>query len=159
MISKSAFKPFVLLMVASLALAACSGNRGTKETVGGIGGAVIGGLLGSQFGGGSGRVAAAAAGAVIGGFLGSELGASLDEQDRQRSDRAYERAQTAPVGQTISWNNPDSGNHGTVTPVRDGTSTDGEYCREFQQTVTIGGEQEEAYGVACRQPDGSWEIQ
>jgi surface antigen len=25
--------------------------------------------------------------------------------------------------------------------------------------VVIGGQQEDAYGVACRQPDGSWEIQ
>ena len=68
------------------------------------------------------------------------------------------RAQTAPVGQTITWNNPNSGNSGSVTPVREGKAASGEYCREFQQTVTIGGKSENAYGTACRQPDGSWKI-
>ena len=32
----------------------------------------------------------------------------------------------------------------------------GEQCREFQQTITIGGKTEKAYGTACRQPDGTW---
>jgi surface antigen len=34
----------------------------------------------------------------------------------------------------------------------------GAYCREFQQTVSIGGREERAYGTACRQPDGSWKV-
>ena len=51
------------------------------------------------------------------------------------------------------------GNSGIVTPVRDGTDTaTGSYCREFQQTVTIGGKAEQAYGTACRQPDGTWKV-
>ncbi len=29
-------------------------------------------------------------------------------------------------------------------------------CREVQTTVTIGGKPQQAYGTACRQPDGSW---
>lgn len=32
-----------------------------------------------------------------------------------------------------------------------------EYCREYQTTVTVNGEQQEAFGTACRQPDGSWQ--
>ena len=67
--------------------------------------------------------------------------------------------ETAPKGTTASWNNPDSGNAGTVMPVRTVRRyTDGTYCREFQQTVTVGGRTEEAYGTACRQADGSWKI-
>ena len=31
-------------------------------------------------------------------------------------------------------------------------------CREFQQTITVGGRTETAYGTACRQPDGDWKI-
>ncbi len=45
-----------------------------------------------------------------------------------------------------------------MTPVETYQRDDGQYCREFQQTVTIGGKTEEAYGTACRQPDGSWKI-
>ena len=33
-----------------------------------------------------------------------------------------------------------------------------QYCREYTKTVTIGGRQQQAYGTACYQPDGSWEI-
>jgi surface antigen len=66
------------------------------------------------------------------------------------------RATTAPIGDRIIWN--DSGASGSVTAVRDGTSTQGRYCREFQQQVTVGGRTEQAYGTACQQPDGAWEI-
>ena len=80
--------------------------------------------------------------------------------DKLKAEQAYSRATTAPVGQTIAWNNPETGNYGSVTPTREGTNTStGEYCREFQQTVIVGGEQQDAYGTACRKPDGSWEIQ
>ncbi|MCZ6875908.1 MAG: hypothetical protein O7G88_20660 [bacterium] len=34
----------------------------------------------------------------------------------------------------------------------------GQYCREYQQTVVIGGQEDRAFGTACRQPDGSWQI-
>ena len=34
----------------------------------------------------------------------------------------------------------------------------GQYCREYQQTITVGGKTEQGYGRACRQPDGSWRI-
>ena len=61
-------------------------------------------------------------------------------------------------GETIAWNNPESGNYGNVTPVRDGTSGSGLYCREFQQVITVGGQTETAYGTACQQPDGTWRI-
>ena len=32
------------------------------------------------------------------------------------------------------------------------------YCREYTQVFEIGGEREEGYGTACRQPDGTWQI-
>lgn len=74
--------------------------------------------------------------------------------------RAQEQAQidatTAPVGSTVRWN--DANAAGSVSVLRDGRSSDGQYCREFQQTVTVGGRSEQAYGVACRQPDGAWRI-
>ncbi len=33
-----------------------------------------------------------------------------------------------------------------------------EYCREYTKTVSIGGRTEKAYGTACQQSNGSWEI-
>lgn len=38
-------------------------------------------------------------------------------------------------------------------------ATDEDYCREYTQTFTVGGETQKGYGTACLQPDGSWEIQ
>ncbi|MDH3703225.1 MAG: RT0821/Lpp0805 family surface protein [Alphaproteobacteria bacterium] len=74
--------------------------------------------------------------------------------------RAHESAQitatSAPIGQSINWN--DNGLQGSVTATREGTSSSGRYCREFRQAVTIGGKVQESYGTACRQPDGAWEI-
>ncbi len=145
----------------ALITAACAqnGQYGTKQTIGALGGAAAGGLLGAQFGSGKGQLAATAAGVLIGALVGSEIGRSMDEVDRMKAEQAYSQASSAPIGQTIAWDNPNTGNSGTVVAIREGTKNTGEYCREFQQTVVIGGRQEDAYGVACRRPDGSWEIQ
>lgn len=150
----------VVMSVAALSLGACEtlDNRGNKELVGGASGAVIGGILGSKVGGGSGQRWATGVGVLLGALAGSEIGRTLDKADMMYMDQANTSAHDAPVGETISWNNPESGNSGTVTPTRDGLSASGRYCREYQQTVMIGGQEEKAYGTACQQPDGSWEI-
>lgn len=33
-----------------------------------------------------------------------------------------------------------------------------QHCREFQKQVVVGGRLQNAYGVACYRPDGSWEV-
>lgn len=148
-----------LLIVASLSLSACQTDSwGTKQTGGTLLGAGGGALLGNQFGKGTGNVVMTALGAVAGAWLGNEIGSSLDNADRAALGRAQNQAYDAPVGQTITWNNPQNGNYGTFTPVRDGTASNGAYCREFNQTAMIGGRQQQTYGTACRQPDGSWKI-
>ena len=74
----------------------------------------------------------------------------------QTAQRAFETNRT---GQASTWKNPDSGNSGSITPTKTYQSAGGQYCREYQQTITVGGEKHQAYGTACRQPDGSWKIQ
>ena len=153
------FKTVAAATLIALFAVACSSNPyGEKQTVGAVGGAALGGLLGSQFGDGTGQLVATGAGVLIGGLIGSEIGRTMDEQDRMQANQAVTQAHQAPRGETIVWNNPDSGHSGTVTPVRDGTSSSGLYCREFQQTITVSGRTETAYGTACRQPDGTWKI-
>lgn len=150
----------LVMMFAMVSLSACNTleGRGNKELIGGGSGAVIGGVLGSQVGSGSGRMWMTGAGVLLGALVGSEIGSSLDKADLGYANQANAQAHSAPVGETISWNNPESGNYGEVTPTRDGYSSSGRYCREYQQTITVGGQQETAYGTACQQPDGSWEI-
>ncbi len=38
------------------------------------------------------------------------------------------------------------------------TDDEGRYCREFQSTIKVGKKYEPAYGTACMQPDGSWQV-
>jgi surface antigen len=70
------------------------------------------------------------------------------------SQRALENSQT---GEESRWRNPDNGHSGSVTPIRT-LNEHGRFCREYSNKVTIGGKTQEAYGKACRQPDGSWQI-
>lgn len=150
----------VSVLAAGLAMSGCTQTGGTfsKENIGLASGAVVGGVLGSQVGSGSGRLWATGAGALLGSLVGSNIGQSLDRADQMYMQQATQRAHSAPVGETISWNNPESGHGGTITPTRDGRTNTGRYCREYQTTVTVGGQRENAYGTVCQQPDGSWEI-
>src|SRR5690606_8590288 len=129
---------------------------GANGLLGGLGGAVVGGLLGSGIGGGSGKTLATIGGALAGGLIGNQLDMQLTCQDQSYLGQSTERSLSS--GQPVSWRNPDTGNYGEVTPVRTYNSQSGQYCREFQQTIYVGGKQENGYGTACRQPDGSWRI-
>lgn len=155
-------KKFVLLtaMIASVGLAGCESiqSAGTKEKIGGVSGAVLGGVVGSSVGKGSGQLWATGVGVLLGTLVGSEIGRSLDKADMAHMQNANYEAHSAPIGDEISWNNPESGNYGSVTPTRDGSDSAGRYCREYQQTIYVGGQQETGYGIACQQPDGTWEI-
>ncbi len=150
---------FAVVFVAALSVAACVSDQGDKQTLGTLIGAGLGGLAGSQVGSGTGQLVAIGAGVLLGGLLGNEVGKSLDKADIAYAERnAQQTLEYQPTGATSSWVNPDSGNSGSITPTATYQSTGGEYCREYQQTVTVGGEQQSAYGTACRQPDGSWKL-
>ncbi len=80
----------------------------------------------------------------------------LSESQQRAHESAQIQATTAPIGQTIIWN--EGGATGNVVATRDGTDSAGNYCREFQKTVTVGGRTEQAYGTACQKPDGAWQM-
>lgn len=158
-------KIIAIALSATVAMGACAGpgeqnqwGMGNKQTIGGLGGAVLGGLAGSKIGGGSGRLWATGGGALLGALVGSEIGRSLDASDQMYNQRAWERAHYAPINERVSWNNPDSGHSGYIVPVREGTSTSGYPCREYKQTIVVGGRAETAYGTACKNYDGTWRL-
>jgi surface antigen len=131
-------------------------STGPKTAVGGLGGAAAGGLLAAALGG---KGPGIAAGAILGGLIGGAIGDRLDAADREKASAAASQAlESVPSGQSVAWRNPDSGNSGVVTPVRTYQTSTGQHCREYTQTITIGGEKHQSYGTACRQPDGSWKI-
>jgi surface antigen len=146
------------LAAASIAHLACATESGgpSKTAIGAVGGAVAGGLLGEVIGGHGGDIAA---GAVAGGLLGAFAGNLLDQRDRRIANETAQRTfETAPTGTAGGWQNPDTGSSGSITPTRTYQQPDGTYCREFTQEIVVGGERQQAFGTACRQPDGTWKI-
>ncbi|MCH9715822.1 MAG: glycine zipper 2TM domain-containing protein [Gammaproteobacteria bacterium] len=125
-----------------------------NEGAGMVAGGVAGGLLGNQIGSGSGQVAATATGAFIGAILGGRIGQYMDHQDQLEVQRTLE---STPTGKTVRWKNPDSGNQYRVTPTRTYYRNE-QACREYTTYASIGGKQEQIYGKACRQTDGSWRV-
>lgn len=143
------------------AIAGCAGMS-ENETAGTILGGVAGAVVGNQFGDGDGKTAATALGAIIGATVGREIGHSLDQTSRRRADAATRRAlDTASVGQGIAWENPaNTGGpaRGSAMITRQGADRQGRTCREFQQTITVGGKEVQSYGTACRDANGDWRI-
>ena len=143
-----------------MALGACQNwQYGEKETAGTVVGGVGGALLGSQVGNGKTRLVATAAGTLLGAWIGNSVGKSLDRADQayatQTANAALERY---PDGQASTWQNPNTGHSGATTPTRTYQTAQGQYCREYQTSVVIDGRTQSAYGTACRQPDGSWQV-
>ena len=153
-----------LLMVSLLSACAEGGfmrsdGNVSKSGVGTLAGGAAGAILGSNIGKGKGNIAAIAVGTLLGAAIGNSIGQSLDKADLAAYHNASQNAlETSPDGQPVTWRNPNSGNYGPVTPVNVYQNNSGQYCREYTQTVNVGGKQESAYGQACRQPDGSWKI-
>ncbi len=82
---------------------------------------------------------------------------NMNEAAQREHEAAQVKATTAPVGEKIIWDDGDSS--GYVVASKEGKSSGaGLTCREYQQSITVGGKTEDAYGTACLQADGSWEI-
>jgi surface antigen len=63
-----------------------------------------------------------------------------------------------PTNEASDWVNPDTTRSGAVVPTRTFENSQGEPCREFVTTIIIANQEEQGYGTACRQPDGSWSL-
>lgn len=116
-------------------------------------GGVVGGVVGAQVGEGSGRTVAIIVGTLAGAMIGRQIGETMDDVDRMRTARSLNDSRT---GQSTTWINPDTGYEYTVTPTRTFEQSGGP-CREFSLDATVGGQpNQEVYGTACLQADGSW---
>jgi surface antigen len=151
-----------LIAVMALLSSSCATMQQTyednpKAILGSVLGAAAGAGIAAAAGGGAGAIVGAGiGGALLGGFIGNRLDARDKRMASEAAQRAFEQNR---AGQSTAWKNPDSGNSGTVTPTRTYQLATGQYCREYNQAIMIGGQQHQAYGTACRQPDGSWQIQ
>lgn len=96
---------------------------------------------------------------ILGRLVKGEVSGRMGNQDRiQMAENTHAALETVPDGGITQWYNPGSGIAGTVSPLSSFRSDQGAFCRELQQTVTLDGLTEVAYGTACRLADGGWQI-
>jgi len=151
-------KLMILALLPMLVLSGCA-TMGEKEGVGTVLGAGTGALLGSTIGDGDGQLVAVAVGTLAGAIVGSQVGRSMDITDQLAMERNAQYAlESTRTNSETAWRNPDTGNYGAITPVETYQTGSGQYCREYIQEVVVAGDRQQAYGTACRQPDGTWQI-
>jgi surface antigen len=80
------------------------------------------------------------------------------------ADLAYARAAAAAAlargakGNSVPWQNPQTGVGGNITPLAASYSQDGAHCRDFLASYMSAGAQAWLQGSACRSVRGEWEI-
>jgi surface antigen len=118
-------------------------------------GAILGGILGSQFGHGSGKTAATLGGVFLGGIAGNAIAGDIECQDRPYAFRAYSEGFQGPIGQHYEWYNDQRTSHGSFMPTREYRDR-GLICRDFQEERDVRGRHLNRLGTACRENDGNW---
>ena len=154
-LSKMQISLSILFAVCSFIFLGCAST--SKQDEGAVIGAVIGGVLGSELGDKDSRGernTKILLGALIGGAIGSKIGEYMDDTDRLKAGQVLE---TNRSGVGTTWVNPDSQYKYTMTPTKTYSSDSGP-CREYTTEAVIGGKVETIYGTACRQNDGSWQV-
>ncbi len=133
--------------------------RNDREVLGALIGGIGGAALGYQIGSGNGRALSVFAGSVLGTVVGAHIGRDLDEAQRLRLSTTTQYAlENQRSGTLTVWDDSGADVCGVVVPRPAFKNERDQYCREFQQTIVVGGKKQEAYGTACRQPDGQWKI-
>ena len=134
----------ILILGASLAAApACATKSGTGTAVGAVGGAAVGGLVGGSTG--------ALIGAFAGGALGYGVGRKMEEDDKRQMAYAMEH------NRRREWENS-QGDRYRVSPTKTFHSN-GRQCRNFRMVADVDGRPEEVHGTACKNRDGSWDME
>ncbi len=173
----------VISMLSGYALPAYSYDNILGTIIGAAGGAAVG----SNIGKGKGNIAAIAVGTLIGAGIGSGIGNSINNGNVYAAnyhDNSNYKYHSSKVGHNYNkWHSGyRSGHHhykyNNYTriyqpyPINPAYNTQiiqvndyqieqpqaEEYCREFNQNITINGKTQPGYGIACLQPDGSWKI-
>lgn len=138
-------------VVLAVGLTGCTaGHNVTGAT---LAGTAAGGLLGAAFFHGGGAWVGILGSALVGGVIGNFVGKRMDEQDQINMANAVT---STPIGREATWKNSHDVTY-VVRPVHE-YRRGSRYCREYQTTVEIGGQVRNAFGTACRMPDGQWKL-
>ena len=156
-------KKVLTISVLTIFISGCTPNS-PRQTVGQIGGGVLGAVVGSHFGKGSGRLFGVAIGTLAGSYIGGMLGRDMDERDRQLAQSTMiETLERAPDRQVQGWRNPNNNHRGNFQVIRtQELPHDDLVCRDYVHTVIIDGKHEKVHGRACRNIHdrrSDWQVQ
>jgi surface antigen len=127
-----------------------------RHTLNGVGvGAAAGGIIALLA---DANPAWIAASVVLGGATGGIIGSHLGRDDAERHARNNLSAlDSLGAGQTESWSDSRTGNHGSTTVTRV-THREDEVCKSYREAVHAGSETVTREGTACRVPGGTWRV-
>ena len=87
------------------------------------------------------------------------LAGLLDAEDWRRAKAALSTAlDPQGNGSLVGWDNPDSGNKGSFTPVGKPYPSEAGICRVFLAEVDCKGDEHAIQGTACSDMRGDWKI-
>ena len=89
----------------------------------------------------------------------SPIASLLEPEDWRRAKAALSTAlDPQGNGSLVGWENPDSGNKGTFTPVGKAYPLNAEICRVFLAELDRKGNEQSLQGTACADKQGEWTI-
>ncbi|GEM_PF-6708083 len=149
-------------------------------------GAILGGVVGSAFGQGDGKLAATAAGVLVGAVAGNVMGAGIDEERAAQDAEAWDPLRQGTIEDWPAQQDEDSqdssigapynqqGEKASSSQMAQGSSSaqrqisennaaleteDGRPCRFLPTLILIEGVEQEATARYCRQKNGRWQIE
>ncbi|MEZ5931295.1 MAG: RT0821/Lpp0805 family surface protein [Alphaproteobacteria bacterium] len=72
------------------------------------------------------------------------------------ADNFQQSLETAPDGTARSWQNPETGHRGAITPTHTYLSASGQFCRDYRESLIIGEQSGDFSHTACRDDQAGW---
>jgi surface antigen len=86
-----------------------------------------------------------------------QLYAALSDDDVEMAASTVQATlERAPDGVARSWSNAATGHGGSVTPIRTYIASNGRFCREYREVLSLGQAEGRFLHTACRRPDEGW---
>ncbi|HJN22746.1 MAG TPA: RT0821/Lpp0805 family surface protein [Rhodospirillales bacterium] len=150
----------IAIVIIIFFLTACSTEKVNQGAMLGAGlGALAGGFVGYQFGGGLGQALYTTAGVVAGGSVGHVLGERFLSSDIfEFKLTAFKTFVGARDGEIHGWSNSKTGHSGIFRAACTFHARNDHYCRDYSSTVAFMVRMQTTSGTACQLADGTWKV-
>ncbi|MGS0676370.1 SH3 domain-containing protein [Shewanella sp. 125m-1] len=107
----------LVAIACAFTITGCQSTANDNQSIGMATGAILGGLIGTQIGDGTGRTVAIASGALLGGWLGSEIAAMLSQSEQKELNQTTGKTlNDVPDNQTVEWKSRETDSTVKMTP-------------------------------------------